>query len=166
MNFKAHSEALKASFASLVAEYPELLEDAQLRADMFEGETDIQWLLNSLVNETLDAETMVEAITIRASDMAERKKRFDNKSTSLRALISSIMEAAALPKIQLVDATLSVRQLAPSPIVTDETLLPENYIKIIRKPDMAAIKAAMEATSELPGVVMSNGKTSLTIRTK
>lgn len=166
MNLRAHIDELKAQVGLLLAEYPELADDEQLRLDTLDGETDINWLASMLVDAALNAGTMADAIKIRVSDLSDRKKRFENKEQSLRNLIKTLMDAAQLPKLQLTDATLSIRSLSPSPIVTDATLLPDDCVRLERKPDMAAIKAAMEARKELPGIVMSNGGTSLTIRVK
>lgn len=66
----------------------------------------------------------------------------------------------------LTEATLSTRFIPPAPVVADPSALPDDCVRIERKPDMAAIKAAIDAKRDVPGVVMSNGKTSLTIRTK
>ena len=165
MNIHGDIAYLNALIAELLITHPELADDEELRADTFEGETDLHNVLTKLVSMAMDAASFAEAIKARGDDLAERRKRFTNKEASIRGLIQSILERANLPKVQLLEATLSIRQIAPSPIVTDADLLPDTCVKIERKPDMAAIKEAM-STGEVPGIAMSNGKTSLTIRTK
>lgn len=115
---------------------------------------------------TREAETMAEAIKARAKEMYERMLRFERRAEAARRMILQIMDKAFLPKLQLAEATLSTRFIPPSPIVTDPSLLPDDCVRIERKPSMTAIKAAVEAKRDIPGVVMSNGKVSLTIRTK
>lgn len=165
MNIHGDIAYLNALISELLIAHPELVDDEDLRADTFEGETDLHNILAKLVSMSLDAGAMAEAIKARGDELAERRKRFTNKEASIRGLIQSVMERADLPKVQLLEATLSIRQIAPSPVVADADLLPETCVKIERKPDMAAIKEAIKE-GEVPGVVMSNGKASLTIRTK
>jgi hypothetical protein len=162
----ADIQYLKGRIEALQIEYPELADDDDLRADVFEGETALPEVLAKLVNTTLEAETMSDAIKSRAAELATRKARFDRKANASRGLILDLMERANFSKLQLTEATLSVRQIAPSPIVVDETALPDNCVRIERKPDMKAIKAEIEGGREVQGVAMSNGKASLTIRTK
>ena len=166
MNINADIQYLKSRIEALQIEYPELADDDDLRADVFAGETALPEVLAKLVNTTLEAETMSDAIKGRATELAARKARFDRKANASRGLILDLMERANFPKLQLTEATLSVRQIAPSPIVIDEAALPDNCVRIERKPDMKAIKAEIEGGREVQGVAMSNGKASLTIRTK
>jgi hypothetical protein len=72
-----------------------------------------------------------------------------------------------LTKLPLPEATLSLRTLKPSPKVVDEEAVPDELCKFVRKPDMEKIKEAVDAHPELPpGVIMSNGGASLTVRRK
>ena len=166
MNIYADIQALKSTMDALFLEFPELSEDEQFRADVLEGETNIQDVLTRLVNVSREAETMAEAVKARKMEIGERQSRFERKAEAARKLILSVMEKAELPKAQLTEATLSMRHLPPAPIVQDADALPDNCVKIERKPDMRAIKAAIEGGAQVPGIVMSNGRPSLTIRTK
>ena len=73
-----------------------------------------------------------------------------------------------MTKLPLPEATVSVRTLQPAPKVVDENLLPDEFVKIqtVRKPDREAIDAACERGEQIPGVVMTNGGASLTVRRK
>jgi hypothetical protein len=159
-------EDVKYAIESMLLQYPELADDEQLRADMFEAETDLNSVIGNLITMTLDAETMAEALKLRKAEIDARKSRFERKSDGIRNVIAKLMEQANLPKIVLVEATVSTRNIAPTPVVTDVALLPDDCVRIERKPDMAAIKAAVEAKREVPGTAISNGKVSLTIRTR
>jgi hypothetical protein len=66
----------------------------------------------------------------------------------------------------LPEATVSVRTLGPRPKVVDEDALPDTLCKFVRKPDMKAIEDALERGESIPGVVMTNGGASLTVRRK
>lgn len=166
MNIHFKAEALKNDITALLLEFPELADDATLRADVIEGQTNTNDVLAALVNSVLEAESMAVALSLRGREISDRKKRFDNQGEALRKVILSIMERAGLAKVLLTEATLSSRFIAPAPVVTEPEKLPDDCVRIERKPDMAAIKAAIEGKREIDGVVMSNGKSSLTIRTK
>ena len=76
------------------------------------------------------------------------------------------MAAAGLSKVTLPSATISVSQAAPSVVIEDEASIPERFIRIKREIDKTAINAAVKAGEEIPGVVVSNGGSRLTIRVK
>lgn len=166
MNMRFEVETLRQAIDAMLISYPELAEDEQLRSDMLEGETDLPSVLSRLVNLACDAGTMQDALKLRAAAIAERKARYERQEDAIRDMISSIMDRASISKFTLPEATLSLTTRGPSPVVTDAALLPDDCVRIERKPDMKAIKAAMEGRGDIPGVAMSNGKVSLTIRTK
>lgn len=154
---------LRQQIDALLIQFPELSEDEVLRADTFEAETDLHAILEKLVSMAGDAGAMVEAIKIRSNALSDRKGRFERREEAMRALIQKIMERADLSKVQLPEATLSLSFRKPSPIVTDEAALPDEFCKFKRSPDLAKIK---EAATLPPGCSMSNGKTVLAVRTK
>ena len=88
------------------------------------------------------------------------------KAHAMRKLIAGVMERASITKFVLPEATLSIAFRKPAPVIADETKLPDECLKVVKRPDMAVIKAWVEAGNMPEGVVMSNGSHSLTIRTK
>ncbi len=66
---------VRTQIQSLIAAYPELEEDATLLADMLDGETDLYRVLEKLLNERREAETMASAVQEREGDLSERRKR-------------------------------------------------------------------------------------------
>lgn len=166
MNLHNQIAFVKAHIASLLAAHPELEGDADLCADMLEGETDITVILSRLTEIALEAAAMGEAIKLRGQALAARQSRFEVKEAATRRLILSVMARANLAKMQLTEATLSIRHVDPKPIVNDVLALPEHCVRIERKADMKAIKADFDAGISIPGTSMSNGYSSLTIRTK
>ena len=166
MNLRANAEDLRSALDRMFLEYPELKDDETLRADMLEGETELYAVIGKIVEMATEAETISDAIAIRISALSERKARYARKYVALRNLILDLMQAADLQKIVIPEATLSLRQIAPAPIVIDENSLPENCIRIKREPDMKAIKEQIEQGITVAGTAMGNGKTSLGIRIK
>ena len=150
----------------LIAVYPELGEDEALRADTLEGATDINDILSKLVRERSAAYAMAEGVKVPVEDLRQRKARLERRGDGYGEAIEKVMAAAALSKVTLPDATISVSQAAPSVVVADESAIPERFIRTKREIDKAAINAAVKAGEEIPGVTVSNGGSRLTIRLK
>ena len=94
------------------------------------------------------------------------RKRTAAKPTSpatVRREIQRGMEETGVRKIELPECTLSLLSVPPSVIIIDESLLPDDFCTIVRKPDRKSIKAALE-DGEVPGAMMSNGGTALSVR--
>lgn len=166
MNLRFEIESLKSAIDALLMSYPELGADETLRADMFEAETELTSVLAQLLNKTNDADAMVKAISLQDNARNARKARFERQRDGLRSLMQSIMERAGLNKLVLPEATLSISYRKPVPTIADGTALPDECVKMVRKPDLATIKTWCESGNMPAGVVMSNGKSVLTVRVK
>ena len=146
--------------------HDELAEDERAYLDTLEGETDLyEWvrrLLERIEQDEGDQAVLAEQI----GDRTVRKNRAAERVKASRSAIQALLECAKLDKLVLPEATVSVRDVPPKPIVTDETAVPDELCKFTRRPDMAAIKAGVEAGADIPGVSFDNGGISLTIRRK
>lgn len=162
----ADAASVKAQITNLLAAYPELAEDDDLRADMFEGETDLEKVVTRCLSDRQDAEAMAVAVKSRIGDLTDRMRRYERKSAAMRALILGMMEAADLPKLELAEATLSLREPVPSVNVIDIDELPQGFYKIEKRADKAAIKKSILAGEPVPGAELVLGECGLAIRTK
>lgn len=151
---------------ALKALYPDMAEDADLLADMIEGETDLERILAKLVDFTRDRQAMAEATKARKDEIAERQKRFEREEDSGRKIILQLMEAAGQSKIVLPEATLSVTAARSSVNVTDVDALPQGFYRTERKALSKEIKAALEAGDRIPGAELVMGDCGLMVRTK
>lgn len=158
--------AFKAHVAELLAAYPELSGDDDLRADMIEGETDMAPLVSRLVKGQLDAASMVSAIKERKADIAERQARYERQVEGYRALIKSVMIAADMDKLTLPEATVSVLKPRTVVEITDENALPQGFVEIRRVPKKAEIKKALEDGEPVPGAALGLSEESLMVRAK
>lgn len=167
MNVHQAIADLKIAIDGILVAHPDLAEDLDFACEVLSAETEIENILALLVDWTNDAKAMASAVKARKMELGERQSRFEIQEDAYRRLIQSIMERANLPKIVLTEATLSIRHIPPAPIVVDEALLPDKFFRIKREPDMKLIKATMDSERvNIPGVCLSNGHSSLTIRTK
>ena len=155
------------SVTALLADFPELADDEQLRADAIEGETELFDVIRRLVIEAKTAAGKAEGVKITVKEMSERKARLEHQEERIRALILSLMQMAGLRKLPLPEATLTVSNKKPQPLKPDSALgLPAEFIRttITHVPDMLAIHAAYKEGRTVPGIAMSNGGSVLTIR--
>lgn len=102
--------------------------------------------------------SLAEIYTIRAKVLKDRKERG-------RTALIRFMDALGVRSLPLPEANLSIRAGTPSVVgEPDVTKLPAHLAVTTRRPDMAAIKAALQAGEDVPGCALSNGAPSLQIR--
>lgn len=140
-----------------------LEDDERLYLDTLAGETDLFEWVRRLLGRIEADEGNVAALKEQIADRTVRKNRAEQRIETTREAIKALLDCARLDKLTLPEATLSVRDVPPKIIITDEALVPDEFCKFTRKPDMAAIKAAETA---VPGTMTDNGGSSLTIRRK
>jgi hypothetical protein len=151
---------------ALKALYPEITEDADLLADVLEGETNLDRVLEKLVDFVRDAETMMAAVKARKDDIAERQKRFERQAESGRKIIQQLMESAHQTKVVLPEATLSITAAREKAEITNVDDLPQGYFRTERKPLSKEILSALKAGDKVPGAELVIGDCGLMIRTK
>lgn len=160
-----NQQIIRQQIENLKLLYPTLVEDDEAWQASLESETDINDLLTQIIRKIEDTKALVVGTKDRFEELNTRKQRFERRLEALRELAFKLMDAADLPKIELPEATLSIRSVPPSVIITDEENLPDIACKFERKPDKAKIKELL-ASGHLAGATMSNGNKSLSIRIK
>jgi hypothetical protein len=151
----------------LMREYPELADDEFLRADMIEGTTDINEVLTSIVRMMDDARALRDGTKDRLAELKSRKERMEMRVEFGRHLILKILDAAHLHKVELPDATLSLRHNPPQLVGDpDPNELPDELVKIKREANKAKIREWLESGRDVPGVVLGNAAPTLLMRVK
>lgn len=143
-------------------------DDEQLKLDMIEGETNLHELVRAMLDENERDQSFIEALDEQIADRSARKERFELRIEARRNAICRLMDSAMLTRLLLPEATLSMRTIAPRPKVLEPRDLPDEFVTLVmtRKPNIAAIKEAVARNESIPGVIMTNGSTSLTVRRK
>lgn len=143
-------------------------DDETLKLNMLEGETGLFSIASKLLAANEDDEGFIEALEQQIGDRRVRKDRAELRIERRKTALTSLMDTAQITKLPLPEATVSLRTLLPRPKVVDADLLPPVFVieTIVRKPDLEAIKTAVGNGAEIPGVVMTNGSTSLSVRRK
>jgi hypothetical protein len=150
----------------MLAAFPELAEDGDLRADMLEAETDLHALMSRLVRIRQERLATAEGLNGYIGDLTSRRDRLARGADGIKGLMLALMNSAQLPKLVLPEATISISKPRESVNITDVAALPQGTFSLTRVPDKKAIAAQIEAGDEVPGAEIKCGQPSLTIRTK
>lgn len=160
-------QTIRQTIENLKLTHPELLEDDEAWVATLESETDFSELLTTIVRRIEDTKALAIGTKDRFEELKARKDRFEHRVETLRELAFKIMQAAELAKVELPEATLSLRAGQPQLIgEADPFFLPEHFCKISRTVDRTAVKDALKTGQEVPGFSLSNSQPNLTIRIK
>jgi len=152
--------------AALLAAHPELADDEALRLDTIEGETSVHEVLSRVVRDAQDSAASARAVKEQETTLSSRRGRFERREDALRTLAHRIMTAAGLRKVELPEATLSLSAKGPGLHLDDGVAdkLPDDLVKIERKPDRGKIKRAMLDGREVYGARITNGGETFNLR--
>src|SRR5687768_3707389 len=84
----------------LVEEFPDLAEDADLRADMVEGSTAAYDVLDRILTKFRDAEADAGAIGKRIQRLVDRSNAANDRACAMRRLALRIMTAGDLKSVK------------------------------------------------------------------
>jgi hypothetical protein len=141
-------------------------DEAALMDALRDGGADVDGLLTRLLRARQEADKNAAAVAERVLDLNWRKARFGRQEEEYLAAAYSILDALGLTKWRSAEFSVSVTAGRPGVILTDETALPDRFVRIERKADKTAIKAALEAGEIVPGAELANGIPTMTVRTK
>lgn len=151
--------------ALLLAEGADPDGDEALLSGMLDGETDALDVARRLVRYALAMEAMERAARERADKLSGRAARFAIRAAGARRATLDMLDALGMKRLDDCEFVATARAGTPGVVVTDEAALPDEFVRISRAPDKTAIKAALEAGRDVPGVVRRNGAPSLSVRT-
>jgi hypothetical protein len=157
---------VRAQIDVLRVTYPQISDDEDQWLLTLESETDLSELLAIAVDRMQDARALINGIGQRISELKVRQDRLEQRCEAMRGLAFKMMTAAEVKKIELAQATLSIRAGQRKVIITDEAALPVDCIRIKREPDKIAIKEHLARGDQVPGAELSNAEPSLSVRVK
>lgn len=153
--------------ANLRVTHPELIEDDEAWLLTIEGETELDTILTQIIRQIEDAKALAAGTSERMTELQQRSERFQRRVEGLRALAFKMLDASGLPKLELPEATLSIRKGQPKLVgEADANTLPDELCKVSRAIDRTKIKDALKAGQTVPGFELSNSEPSLSIRIK
>lgn len=160
------SIAIKNQIESLKIAFPELLEDDEAWLISLESQSDLFEYLRTVERKREDAAALEEALSTTIDALRQRKARFERREQAMRALMFSAMQWAELTKLEMPEATLSIRQGTPKVVIMDESAIPDEFMRIKKEPDKTLIKTALNNFEDVPGATMSNVEPVLAVRVK
>jgi hypothetical protein len=159
--------AVRQQIENLKVLYPDLAEDDEAWQISLDSETNLNDFLTEIVRRIEDNKALTIGTKDRFEELKARKERFEHRIEYLRELLFKVMHAAELAKIELPEASLSLRAGQQQLIGdADPATLPDELCKISRDLDRAAIKDALKTGKTVPGFQLSNSPPSLSIRVK
>lgn len=162
LNIEAEAaRALVANIRDVIGE-----DDADLMADMIEGETGLLEAVDKALARLQELDTFATAIGAQIDDLRARKARFETQSDLIRACLASAMGMVDIKKLERPAGTVSLRATAPSAVITNEAEIPTEYwVRQDPKLDKRALLAALK-DGPVAGASLSNGGQSVSIRRK
>lgn len=164
---KFDPEIIRQQIDNLLVAFPEMAEDEILRADMIEAETDFNSYLRMLERKRREAITNAEALRMNIDLDRQRKEKFERRDEAIRSAMFKAMQWGELKKVELPEATLSIRAGTPKVMVFDEAAIPDELCRFKREVDKAKLKEALlDLTKPVPGATLSNAEPTIAIRIK
>lgn len=159
---KDETEAARALLANI---HDVVGDDDEAILGTVEGETNLIEVIALAVDRLAELKSHDEALSHLVKSYNERRDRLQNQGELLRAAISVALEAAGLKRLELPQATLTIKATPPSAVITDEAALPSKFWKPSDpKLDKRAVLAALKDGETVPGATLSNGGTTLQVR--
>jgi len=157
-NEAAAAKALRDTLATITT-------DADTIRDTIEGETSLHETITHVMALIRDDEMLVDGIDRMQEALAARKKRLQDRIGYYRAAIEQAMTIGEIQTMELPDATVTVRRVAPALEVIEESKIPAAFFtpqdpKLNRK----AVTDALKAGQPVPGATLGNGGITLSIR--
>jgi hypothetical protein len=142
-------------------------DDDDLFADMVHGETNAVELIAKLHADRAQALELIEGIKAREADLKARKARLQNREAAVKAAIGQVLRAVDLPKVELPEATYSVRDGKPKLEIVDAEAVPSDYCVMKPVPDKKFINEQFEEIENLPNwLTRTEASDIVTARTK
>lgn len=148
----------------LLADYPQLADDQELLKDTLEGNTRFNELMERFLGEMRENETLAEAVSERVGRLRERQTRLTHRAQFFRALMHRLMDFAGIKALNLPEAKISVVNSPDKVIITDESAIPDAFMRVTKEPNKTAIKNALKNGSNVTGATLSNGGTTIQVR--
>lgn len=141
---------LTVDYRRLVDLAEECDEDFTEALDAIEGDLDDKVENTAAVVRELEAQS--KAVKDEADRMAARAKSLANRAKGVKAWLQQCMDAAGKPKCKGPRFTVSVKDGPEGVVIDDETAVPDDFTKVVRQIDKAAVKRVWSEDGEcVPG---------------
>lgn len=139
--------------------------DAETLNDTLEGATNFKEALGSVIRSAIMDEKLVHALGERLSEMRTRMERIRQRAEGKRSLVLQAMQETSLQRIVEPDFTASIRRTTPKAIIVSDAEIPDRYwIPQPAKLDKSALTHALRGGEHVPGAILENSSSTLSIR--
>ena len=143
----------------------ELTDDKETIRDTVEGEVDLKTAIHGALLSNIEDEAFISGIEATITNLKSRLNRLKFRAETREKAIFTAMQVGEIQKVELPEATISLRRVPPGLDVTDEKLIPKEYwIPQEPKLDRKKLKDDLKAGKSVAGAVLDNGSISLSIR--
>jgi hypothetical protein len=140
-------------------------DDEELVHDTIEGETNLIETIQLGLARLAELEAFENALKERMDALIARKNRFHNQRELIRIAIQHAMEIIHVHKLELPEATVSVRALPARVMVLDENEIPEQFlVPQPPKVDKRKLLDFLKNGNTVTGAELSNGGNTLSVR--
>ncbi len=152
--------------AALAAAIKEAAGDDDIAfVDTLDGASDVIRAARSAVRMIQANEALCETAKQMAQCLQARSKDFDDRAQRARDALSHFLQEIAATSLVLPEATVTLSAGRPSLSGdADPVTLPDDLVKVERKPDRAKIKDAINAGRVIEGYSLSNSRPRLQLR--
>lgn len=149
---------------ALIIEYPQLKDDEDLLRDTAEGNTRLNEIMETFLSAMRENESLSEAISQRIGKLKERQIRLNYRAQFYRSLMFRLLNLTGIKSVTLPEAKVLVVNSPEKVIVTDESAIPDVFMRITKEPNKTAIRNALKSGTNIPGAALSNGGTTIQVR--
>lgn len=155
----------KALALAIAREFPDA--DEETLIDTIEGASDLTTLLAAILRSRIEDLVLVEALRRRIEAMRSRLERIESRAEQKRVLVTTAMQEAGLKKLVEADFTAFLRPSPSKLIVTDESLIPDEFWRP-QPPrlDRQFLLAAVKAGRSIAGAELANSELTLSVRSR
>lgn len=120
---------------AILADIKTLTDDEEVVRDTFEGEFDIDQVIDHLLKITAEDEMMIVAIDLSTEQLTKRKRRLQERLAFGKTLIKRALTVAGVRKRERPLGTSSLNRKSPTLAPLDEALIPPEYYVQPERPD-------------------------------
>jgi hypothetical protein len=134
----AAAAALKHQLAEAFGDEPDLV----LLRDTVEGETDLDGAIDKVLEQMALDVANIQGLEKFETTMAARRKRIGDRVETMRSMLLNALDILEEKRIERPIALLTMKNLPPKLLVTDEAAIPTVFFK---QPDPVLSKSALTA---------------------
>jgi hypothetical protein len=132
---------------------------------LLDNEIDYSGRIEWAIEKRTEAQVMAQGCKELEQTYKQRKQSWEKKAEAMRDYIGVIMNAADETSYKGSAGTVSVKPVAPKPLISDENQIPDTYKTTTITIDKSAINEAVKNGETVPGVTLDNGGMTTQIRT-